>query len=99
MSDKVKIVKINVDEQEELSEKFKVESMPTLILFKNGQELNRIVGVKDKESIVEAIKSELLMEEVKWLDDKKKKFNPLSTDWLMGNVGKDSDESQEEEEE
>tara|TARA_Y100000590_G_scaffold222515_1_gene251839 strand:- start:140 stop:241 length:102 start_codon:yes stop_codon:yes gene_type:complete len=33
------------------------------------------------------------------LEDKKKKFNPLSTDWLMGNVGKDSDESQEEEEE
>ena len=65
MSDKVKIVKINVDEQEELSEKFKVESMPTLILFKNGQELNRIVGVKDKESIVEAIKSELLTKEVK----------------------------------
>ena len=65
MSDKVKIVKINVDEQEELSEQFKVESMPTLILFKNGQELNRIVGVKDKESIVEAIKSELFMKEVK----------------------------------
>ena len=59
MSDKVKVVKINVDEQEELSEQFKVESMPTLIMFKNGQELNRIVGVKDKESLVEAIKSEL----------------------------------------
>ena len=65
MSDKVKVVKINVDEQEELSQQFKVESMPTLILFKNGQELNRIVGMKDKESLVEAIKSELLTKEVK----------------------------------
>ena len=59
MSDKVKVVKINVDEQKELATKFKIESMPTLILFKNGQELNRIVGVKDKEFIAETIKSEL----------------------------------------
>ena len=59
MSDRVKVVKINVDEQKELATKFKIESMPTLLLFKNGQELNRIVGVKDKEFIAETIKSEL----------------------------------------
>jgi len=65
MSDKIKIVKVNVDDHEKISKKFNVESMPTLILFKNGKELNRIVGVKDKESLVETIKSELFTKEVK----------------------------------
>ena len=59
MSDKIKIVKINVDKQDELSSRFNVESMPTMILFKNGQEFNRIVGVKDKEYIIETIQQTL----------------------------------------
>jgi thioredoxin 1 len=59
MSDKIKIVKINVDKQDELSSRFNVESMPTMILFKNGQEFTRIVGVKDKEYIIETIQQTL----------------------------------------
>ena len=55
MSDIIKIVKVNVDEQESISEKFSVESMPTMVLCANGNEVSRIVGVKDKDSIINEI--------------------------------------------
>ena len=60
MSDKIKIVKVNVDDQKEIAEKFKIESMPTMVLYHkdfphdNG-ELERIVGVKDKEFLKQRI--------------------------------------------
>ena len=50
-NDKVKIVSINIDEEEELSEKYNVLSIPCLILFANGQEIKRSVGLISKEDI------------------------------------------------
>ena len=41
---KVKIVKINVDDNQELAMRFGVQSIPTLIIFKNGEAVDRIVG-------------------------------------------------------
>ena len=60
MSDKIKIVKVNVDDQKEIAEKFKIESMPTMVLYHkefagNNGELERIVGVKTKQHIVQRI--------------------------------------------
>ena len=55
MSDIIKIVKVNVDEQELISKRFNIESMPTMVLCANGNEVNRIVGVKDKDSIINEI--------------------------------------------
>ena len=47
-----KIVSINVDEESELAEKYEVSSIPCLVLFKNGREINRSVGFKSKDEIM-----------------------------------------------
>lgn len=54
-ADKVKVVKINYDEAKEIGEKYEVQSLPTLILFKNGKDYNRLVGAKPKGVIEELI--------------------------------------------
>lgn len=45
--DKVKVGKVDVDEQPELAAKYGVSSIPTLIMFSDGQEVGRSVGVTD----------------------------------------------------
>ena len=51
-----KVGKINVDEQSELAKRFRVMSIPTLLVFKNGQEVKRNVGVITKEEILDLLK-------------------------------------------
>lgn len=51
----VQIGKVNVDEQMDLARQFRVVSIPTLIIFKNGQEVKRMVGVTSKEELKEAL--------------------------------------------
>ena len=46
---KVTIAKLNVDESKATAAKFSVRSIPTMILFKNGREIHRFVGVKTRE--------------------------------------------------
>lgn len=46
---KAKIGKVNVDEEGELAAKFRVMSIPTVILFKNGQLVEKIIGARAKE--------------------------------------------------
>ncbi len=57
--DTLKIVKVNIDEIEnaELVEKNAVQSVPTLKLFKNGEELASFVGAKSKEDLKKEIES------------------------------------------
>ncbi len=50
-----KIGKLDVDSNRESSAKYGVRSIPTLILFKNGKEVNRFVGVKTKDFLVKEI--------------------------------------------
>ena len=52
----VQIGKVNVDEQMDLARQFRVVSIPTLIIFKNGQEAQRMVGVTSKEELKDALK-------------------------------------------
>ena len=52
----VQIGKVNVDEQMDLARQFRVVSIPTLIIFKNGQEVQRMVGVTSKEALKDALK-------------------------------------------
>ena len=52
----VQIGKVNVDEQMDLARQFRVVSIPTLINFKNGQEVQRMVGVTSKEELKDALK-------------------------------------------
>lgn len=48
----VKIVKIDVDEQPELARQFRIASIPTLVVMRQGQEIQRSVGAMPKESIM-----------------------------------------------
>ena len=48
-----KVGKVNVDEQGELAARFGVMSIPTVILFKNGEEVDRFVGAREKDGIAE----------------------------------------------
>ena len=52
----VQIGKVNVDEQMDLARQFRVVSISTLIIFKNGQEVQRMVGVTSKEELKDALK-------------------------------------------
>ena len=49
---KIKVGKINVEEQRELQRKYKVFSIPTLMVFKNGQLVKQNVGFMPKEDIL-----------------------------------------------
>jgi len=51
----VTCVKVNVDENQESAAKYGVMGIPTLILFKNGKPVERIVGVAPKEQIEQQI--------------------------------------------
>lgn len=57
LGEDVKIVKIDVDKNETLASKYQVRGVPTLILFKNGEQKWRQSGVLQKTEIVELIKS------------------------------------------
>ena len=49
---KIKIVKLNIDDNLEVTRRFDVMSIPTLILFKDGQPVKRIVGAKGKAALL-----------------------------------------------
>ena len=51
----IDIVKVNVDEEEEIARRYGVMSIPTLILFENGQELKKAIGFMPKDKIKEFI--------------------------------------------
>lgn len=52
---KVKVLKLNIDEAEGVARKYNVMTIPTLILFKDGEVSGKIVGVKKKEAIIEEL--------------------------------------------
>jgi thioredoxin 1 len=49
--------KVNIEQYQSLAQKFKVRNIPTLILLKNGIEVNRFVGIKNKEFLLKQIHS------------------------------------------
>ncbi|MBB3110615.1 thioredoxin 1 [Paenibacillus phyllosphaerae] len=53
------IAKINVDEEPELASQFGVMSIPTLILFKDGQPVDKMVGLQSKDSLKSKIERQL----------------------------------------
>ena len=50
--DNIKVGKLNVDETEIIASQYDVTSIPTIIIFKNGRETKRFVGVTSKEDIL-----------------------------------------------
>ena len=57
MGDKVKIVKLNIDENPETARQYRVMSVPTLALFKGGEVVNQVSGAKPKSFLVNFIES------------------------------------------
>ena len=55
MKDKVKIGKLNVDENRETASSYGVMSIPTFIVFKNGKPLDEFVGMQTKEDLAKKI--------------------------------------------
>jgi thioredoxin 1 len=53
--DQATVAKLNVDHNQDLAQRYKVRSIPTLILFKDGKEINRYVGVKQKKFLLAEI--------------------------------------------
>ncbi len=48
---KVKVVKVNVDEEGELAMTFGVQSIPTLLFYKDGKVINKAIGVRDATAV------------------------------------------------
>jgi thioredoxin len=55
LNEKVKVIKIDVDKNQDISWRYQVQSIPTIILFKNGTVKWRQVGVTPKQQIVNAV--------------------------------------------
>jgi len=56
---RAEIYKVNVDEESELAAKFGIMSIPTLIIFKNGEVFDKLVGVVPKDSIAAVLENAL----------------------------------------
>jgi thioredoxin 1 len=60
MGDKIKVAKLNVDENQEIAMRYGVQSIPSLILFKAGKEVARTIGAAPKERYQKFIEDSLL---------------------------------------
>ena len=56
LKNEIKIIKVNVDENEEVAMKYGVMSIPTLIFFKEGKSVHKMVGYASKEALLDIIK-------------------------------------------
>jgi thioredoxin 1 len=59
MAGKVKVAKLNVDENQEIAMKYNVQSIPSLLLFKGGKEIARTIGAASKEAYLKFIENSL----------------------------------------
>lgn len=59
MVDKIEVVKVNVDDADEIAMRFRIMSIPTLLFFKNGAMVDRSVGAMPKSALVDKINANL----------------------------------------
>lgn len=59
MGDKVKVCKLNVDEAQDIAIEYGVMSIPTLIIFNGGSVAETIVGLRDKQEVIDTLNSVL----------------------------------------
>ena len=59
LKDKIQIVKVNLDENQDLAMKYSIRSIPTLLLFKDGQLIDTKVGLLPKSDLVEWLSSKI----------------------------------------
>lgn len=53
----INIIKINVDEEEELAKKYKIMSIPNMLLVKDGEIVKQMIGFRSKDEIIKEIES------------------------------------------
>jgi thioredoxin 1 len=58
-SDKLEVVKLNIDQNQDTPLKFGVMNIPTLIFFRNGKEIDRVIGAFPKKQLLNRIKPHL----------------------------------------
>ena len=51
----IKVVSVNIDEEDELADWFEISSIPCLVLFKDGEEVDRSIGLRPREAIEEML--------------------------------------------
>lgn len=56
MGDKIKVGKVDSDENPEIADKYEIMSIPTIMIIRNGQVVKTFIGVTDKNKILEALK-------------------------------------------
>jgi thioredoxin 1 len=59
MADKITVVKVNVDDADEIAMRYRIMSIPTLLFFKNGQIVDKTVGAMPKSTLVDKINANL----------------------------------------
>ena len=59
IGDKAKIFKMDVDEAGDIAQSFGIMSVPTMIIFKDGKEAERLIGLRQQHQIIEAINKQL----------------------------------------
>lgn len=59
MADQITVVKVNVDDADEIAAQYRIMSIPTLLFFKNGQVVDKTVGAMPKPTLAEKIKANL----------------------------------------
>ncbi|HRX44348.1 MAG TPA: thioredoxin [Candidatus Dojkabacteria bacterium] len=59
MGEKVKVAKVNVDEEGALGQEYQIMSIPAVFVFKNGEVVERLIGAMAKESYMEAVNKHL----------------------------------------
>jgi len=59
LSDRLKVVKLDVDQNPETAMQYGVQSIPTLIIFKNGKEVERLIGYMSKTKLLSKIEPHL----------------------------------------
>lgn len=56
---KAKICKLNIEENPQIAKKLKIKNIPTIIIFKNGKEIERLIGLKTKNILKKTIEKHL----------------------------------------
>lgn len=53
----IEIIKVNVDDNEELTQRYNIQNVPTIIFYKDGKEMSRTNGLKSEQEILNIIKN------------------------------------------
>ena len=59
ISDQVQICKVNVDENSEIAARYEIRAIPTMLIFKDGEKIDQIVGLTGKDAIKEKLTAQV----------------------------------------